>query len=212
MKVESLTPSPLPLRGRGATRDRIAATIAKARAHGVLRPIAPRLRATIAKARARGVLRPIAPRLRATIAKARAHGVLRPIAPRPRSGRGEGVRALGFTLIELMVVMVLIALLLTIAVPRYFSTIDTGKASVQRQNISAIRDAIDKYFGDLGKYPETLQDLVDKKYLRSIPVDPITGKTDWAVIAPTDPNLTGVYDIRSSAKPADAGGTNANGS
>ena len=119
--------------------------------------------------------------------------------------------ARGFTLIELMVVMVLIALLLTIAVPRYFSTIDTGKAAVQRQNISAIRDAIDKYYGDLAKYPETLQDLVDKKYLRSVPVDPITGKTDWAVVAPTDPNLTGVYDIRSSAKPAD-GGTNANGS
>lgn len=117
----------------------------------------------------------------------------------------------GFTLIELMVVMVLIALLLTIAVPRYFSTIDTGKSSVQRQNISAIRDAIDKYYGDVGKYPETLQDLVDKKYLRSIPVDPISGKTDWVVIPPTDPNLTGVYDIRSSVKPPD-GGTNASGS
>jgi len=63
------------------------------------------------------------------------------------------VRALGFTLIELMVVMVLIALLLTIAVPRYFGTIDSGKLSVQRQNISAIRDAIDKYYGDQGKYP-----------------------------------------------------------
>jgi general secretion pathway protein G len=148
-------------------------------------------------------------RLAAAIAEARAHGVLRPIAPRPRSGRGQGVRARGFTLIELMVVMVLIALLLTIAVPRYFSTIDTGKDRVQRQNISAIRDAIDKYYGDLTKYPETLQDLVDKKYLRSIPVDPITGKSDWAVIPPTDPNLTGVYDIRSSAKPAGAsGGTN----
>ncbi len=116
----------------------------------------------------------------------------------------------GFTLIELMVVMVLIALLLTIAVPRYFSTIDTGKASVQRQNISAIRDAIDKYYGDVGKYPETLQDLVDKKYLRSIPVDPITGLTNWVVVPPTDPNLSGVYDIR-SAKAAE-GGPNAPGS
>jgi general secretion pathway protein G len=124
----------------------------------------------------------------------------------------KGPNAGGFTLIELMVVMVLIALLLTIAVPRYFSTIDTGKASVQRQNISAIRDAIDKYYGDVLKYPETLQDLVDKKYLRSIPTDPITGKADWTVIPPTDPNLTGVYDIRSAAKPADSGGTNASGS
>ncbi|HEY4038730.1 MAG TPA: type II secretion system protein [Burkholderiaceae bacterium] len=126
---------------------------------------------------------------------------------------GAGRSAGGFTLIELMVVMVLIALLLTIAVPRYFSTIDIGKDRVQRQNMSVIRDAIDKYFGDLAKYPETLQDLVDKKYLRSIPVDPITGKSDWTVVAPTDPNLTGVFDIRSNApKPADAGGTNANGS
>ena len=116
----------------------------------------------------------------------------------------------GFTLIELMVVMVLIALLLTLAVPRYFGTIDTGKQSVQRQNISVIRDAIDKYYGDLGKYPETLQDLVDKKYLRSVPVDPITGKSDWVTVPPTDPNLTGVYDIRSAKAPD--GGTNANGS
>ena len=129
-------------------------------------------------------------------------------APPPLSG-SDGR---GFTLIELMVVMVLIALLLTIAVPRYFSTIDTGKASVQRQNISAIRDAIDKYYGDLAKYPETLQDLVDKKYLRSVPTDPITGKTDWTVIAPTDPNLTGVYDIRSNAKQPTDGTTNASGS
>jgi general secretion pathway protein G len=116
----------------------------------------------------------------------------------------------GFTLIELMVVMVLIALLLTIAVPRYFGTIDSGKLSVQRQNISAIRDAIDKYYGDLGKYPEVLQDLVDKKYLRSVPVDPITNLPNWVVIPPTDPNLTGVYDIRSAKAPD--GGTNASGS
>jgi general secretion pathway protein G len=159
--------------------------------------------------RGRGAIGRSMPRARAS---AMAVAMRSRVAPRPRSGRGEGVRALGFTLIELMVVMVLIALLLTIAVPRYFSTIDTGKASVQRQNISAIRDAIDKYYGDLGKYPETLQDLVDKKYLRSVPVDPITGKTDWTVVAPTDPNLTGVYDIRSAAKPPDSGGTNANGS
>src|SRR5467141_970861 len=127
-------------------------------------------------------------------------GEMRSLRFKPSTSAG------GFTLIDRMVV-----LLLTIAVPRYFSTIDTGKASVQRQNISAIRDAIDKYYGDVGKYPETLQDLVDKKYLRSVPVDPITGLPNWVVIAPTDPNLTGVYDIRSSVKPPD-GGTNASGS
>jgi general secretion pathway protein G len=119
-------------------------------------------------------------------------------------------RSLGFTLIELMVVMVLIALLLTLAVPRYFGTIDTGKQSVQRQNISSIRDAIDKYYGDLGKYPESLQDLVDKKYLRSVPVDPLTNKPDWVSIPPTDPNLTGIYDIHSAKAPPD-GGSNGTG-
>jgi len=128
----------------------------------------------------------------------------------PSHLRSSGVRALGFTLIELMVVMVLIALLLTIAVPRYFGTIDSGKLSVQRQNISAIRDAIDKYYGDLGKYPDTLQDLVDKKYLRSVPTDPITGLPNWVAVPPTNPDLSGVYDIRSAKAPD--GGANATGS
>jgi general secretion pathway protein G len=107
----------------------------------------------------------------------------------------------GFTLVELMVVMVLIAILLTIAVPRYFGTVDNGKASVQRQNIAAIRDAIDKYYGDQGKYPDTLQDLVDKHYLREVPVDPLTDQRDWVTVAPADTALTGVYDIQST-KPA----------
>ena len=110
-------------------------------------------------------------------------------------------RAAGFTLVELMVVMVLIAILLTIAVPRYFGTVDNGKNSVQRQNIAAIRDAIDKYYGDQGKYPATLDDLVDKHYLREIPVDPLTDHRDWVVVPPTDTNLSGVYDVQ-SAKPA----------
>ena len=116
----------------------------------------------------------------------------------------------GFTLVELMVVMVLIAILLTIAVPRYFGTVDNGKNSVQRQNISAIRDAIDKYYGDQGKYPATLDDLVDKHYLREIPVDPLTDHRDWLVVAPTDTNLSGVYDVQSTKPAPDASGkTNA---
>jgi general secretion pathway protein G len=114
---------------------------------------------------------------------------------------GHARRPAGFTLIELMVVMVLIAILLTIAVPRYFGTVDNGKNSVQRQNIAAIRDAIDKFYGDQGKYPQTLDELVDKRYLREIPVDPLTDHRDWVVVAPTDASLTGVYDVQ-SAKPA----------
>ncbi|MDH5331637.1 MAG: type II secretion system GspH family protein, partial [Aquincola sp.] len=75
----------------------------------------------------------------------------------------------GFTLIEMLVVMTLIALLLTLAVPRYFSTIDNGRLNVQQQNVASLRDAIDKYFGDQGKYPDSLDDLVAKRYLRQVP-------------------------------------------
>jgi len=120
--------------------------------------------------------------------------------PRDPAPRRQGA---GFTLVELMVVMVLIAILLTIAVPRYFGTVDRGKASVQRQNIAVVRDAIDKYYGDLGKYPEALQDLVDKHYLREVPVDPLTEKRDWVAVPPVDTTLTGIYDIQSALKPAE---------
>lgn len=105
--------------------------------------------------------------------------------------------ARGFTLIELTIVLALVALLLTIAVPRYFHAVDNGKTAVQRQNLATMRDAIDKYYGDLGKYPDDLDDLVKKKYLRSIPVDPLTEKPNWTVVPPDDPTLGRVFDVLS---------------
>ena len=111
----------------------------------------------------------------------------------------------GFTLIELTIVLALIALLLTIAVPRYFHSVENGKLNVQRQNLAAIRDALDKFHGDQGKYPDELQDLVTKKYLRSIPVDPVTQLPNWTVIPPEDDTQGRVYDVRSAAQPAGAG-------
>lgn len=107
----------------------------------------------------------------------------------------------GFTLIELTIVLALVALLLTIAVPRYFRTVENGRLSVQRQNLAAIRDAIDKYHGDQGRYPDELGDLVKKRYLRAIPVDPLTDQPDWAVIAPEDTDQGRVYDVRSATRP-----------
>ena len=110
----------------------------------------------------------------------------------------------GFTLIELVIVMATIALLLTLAIPRYFNTIDKGKISVQRQNIATIRDAIDKFHGDQGRFPETLDELVSERYLRAVPVDPFTTAPDWITVAPEDPTLGGVYDVRSGwRKPAE---------
>lgn len=110
------------------------------------------------------------------------------------------MRGRGFTLIELTVVLALIALLLTIAGPRYFHTLDNGRLSVQRQNIAALRDAIDKFHGDQGRYPDTLDELVQKRYLRAIPVDPVTERSDWTVVPPQDSLAGGVYDVRSAAK------------
>lgn len=107
---------------------------------------------------------------------------------------------LGFTLIEMVIVMAVIGLLLTLAVPRYFRALDSGKVKVQQQNIATMRDALDKFFGDQGRYPESLDELVVKRYLRSIPVDPITESPNWIAIAPADPAMSGVYDVGSAAK------------
>lgn len=109
-------------------------------------------------------------------------------------------RRRGFTLIELLVVMVIIAMLLTLAAPRYFSSIDNSKEAVLRENLETTRRALDKYYGDNGKYPDTLDQLVSKKYLRSLPMDPFTGSaTTWVIVPPQDPDQGGVYDIRSGS-------------
>lgn len=92
--------------------------------------------------------------------------------------------------------MTLIALLLTLAVPRYFTALDNGRARVQLQNLATLRDAIDKFYADQGRYPNALDELVAKKYLRQIPLDPVTEVANWVVIVPTDPTLGNVYDVQ----------------
>jgi len=107
----------------------------------------------------------------------------------------------GFTLIELLVVMAIIAVLLTLAVPRYFGSLDRSKEAVLREDLFQLRDAIGKYYGDKGKYPESLEALATEKYLRRVPVDPITeSATTWIVVAPEDPQKGGVYDVKSGAQ------------
>ncbi len=106
----------------------------------------------------------------------------------------------GFTLIELLVVMSILALLLTLAVPRYFKSVDKSKEAVLRQDLASMRDALDKFFNDNGKYPDSLEDLVTKKYLRKIPPDPITdSSSSWVVVPPENSEKGGVYDIKSGA-------------
>jgi len=106
----------------------------------------------------------------------------------------------GFTLIELLVVLAIIALLLTIAVPRYYGSLDKSKEAVLKENLFQLRDAIGKYQADKGKYPESLESLAADKYLRKVPLDPITeSSTSWVVVPPTDPLKSGVYDVKSGA-------------
>jgi general secretion pathway protein G len=107
----------------------------------------------------------------------------------------------GFTLIELLVVMAIIAVLLTLAVPRYFGSMDRSKEAVLKEDLFQLRDAIGKYYGDKGKYPESLEALATEKYLRKVPVDPITeSASTWVVVAPEDPQKGAVYDVKSGAQ------------
>jgi len=110
-------------------------------------------------------------------------------------------RRRGFTLVELLVVMAIIATLLTIAVPRYFRSLQRSREAVLKQDLATIREQIDKFYGDTGKYPQTLAVLVEKKYLRSVPVDPIAKTADkWIILNSDDPDDNGVKDVKSGAE------------
>jgi len=119
----------------------------------------------------------------------------------PKSGTDPDLHGKGgFTLIELLVVMAVVALLLTLALPRYFQSIDVAKETVLIENLRVARDAIDKFYGDTGRYPESLEELVEKKYLRSIPYDPLLeGSDHWTIVPPPAETKGSVYDLRSSA-------------
>lgn len=110
------------------------------------------------------------------------------------------MRAKGFTMIELLVALAIVAMILTLAVPRYFGNVDRTKESVLREDLYVLRDAIDKYYSDKSVYPNTLDDLVTEKYLRAIPVDPYTQSSrSWVVVPAADAALGIVSDVRSAA-------------
>jgi general secretion pathway protein G len=117
-------------------------------------------------------------------------------------------RRSGFTLIELLVVLAIVATLLTIAAPRYFGSLDRSKEAVLRENLYQMRDTIGKYQADKGRYPESLEALVAERYLRKIPLDPITETAaSWIVVAPEDPQKGGVFDVKSGAQGKGSDGT-----
>jgi general secretion pathway protein G len=113
----------------------------------------------------------------------------------------SGEQSRGFTLIELLVVMAIIGTLLSIAVPRYFHSLERARETVLRQDLSILREAIDKYNSDLNKYPENLADLVEHHYIRSLPLDPFTKAADsWTTVPSEDPDNTGIKDVHSGSE------------
>ncbi len=118
----------------------------------------------------------------------------------PRATRGSG-----FTLVELLVVMAILATLLSIAAPRYFGAVERAKENALRQSLAVMRDGIDKYYGDNGRYPDDLEDLVKRRYLRVLPVDPFTDSAESWIFVPPPPGSDGkplpgrLYDVRSGA-------------
>jgi len=106
----------------------------------------------------------------------------------------------GFTLIELLVVMAVVALLLSIAAPRYFNHLDRSRENALKESLFVMRDAIDKYAADKGEFPDSLEDLVDSNYLRAIPEDPITERRDtWITLPPRSGEPDGIGDVVSGA-------------
>jgi general secretion pathway protein G len=99
-----------------------------------------------------------------------------------------------------MVVMAMVALLLSIALPRYFSGLERAKETVLKQDLQTMRAAIDDYYADKGKYPYSLETLVEHKYLRFIPIDPLTEQSDTWLEVPVPDNRAGIYDIQSGAE------------
>ncbi|HSV70555.1 MAG TPA: type II secretion system protein [Methylibium sp.] len=110
-------------------------------------------------------------------------------------------RRRGFTLVELLVVMAIVATLLTLAWPRYQRSVERSREAVLRQDLRTMRDAIDKFLADHGRYPATLEELAARRYLRQVPPDPVTDSpATWVVVPPPDGELPpGVYDVRSGA-------------
>ncbi|MDT4871132.1 hypothetical protein FQZ97_1062490 [compost metagenome] len=97
-------------------------------------------------------------------------------------------------------VLAIVSTLLLLVAPRYFQRVDTAQEAVLRENLRTLRQVLDNFQGDHGRFPETLQELVDKRYLRALPEDPLTGSAEtWTLLPPPNGLEGAVYDLRSGA-------------
>ncbi len=117
----------------------------------------------------------------------------------------------GFTLIELVVVISIMSILAAIALPNFKVAVIQAKEAVLKEDLFRLRDLIDQYYADKGKYPESLETLATDGYLRQIPKDPFTGAADWETVeAEADPDSTeapGIYDVKSASQATSLAGT-----
>lgn len=113
----------------------------------------------------------------------------------------------GFTLVELLVVMAVVALLLSMVTPRYFASVDRAREAVLKETLATVREAIDKYHADTGAYPASLDELVRRRYLRRTPVDPVTESVATWIVVPAPGGAGGLFDMRSGAAGSAADGT-----
>jgi len=134
-------------------------------------------------------------------------GKVSPYSSRSRSHTGP---ACGFTLIEILIVITIIGILATLAQPSYNRAVTSAKEASLKENLFILRDRLDQFYADNGKYPASLNDLVDKPYLRRIPKDPITGSADtWTLVPSTDEQgqQSGIFDVKSGSDKTALDGT-----
>jgi general secretion pathway protein G len=121
------------------------------------------------------------------------------------------LRSRGFTLIELLVVLAIVATLLSIVAPRYVHQADRAKEAVLKENLSVLRRALDQYYSDTGAYPEKLSTLTERQYLRALPLDPVTNRSDsWTPVPGTDEEDKTIVDVKSGAASKALDGTEYN--
>ena len=126
-------------------------------------------------------------------------------------GRRQEAAFRGFTLLELMIVITIIIILASIALPQYQKTIAQAREAVLREDLFKMRSMIDQYAADKGKLPQSLDELVSSGYMREIPVDPFTDQKDWTITTGDDPNSSGgeqgMTDIHSASAEVSSSGT-----
>ena len=118
------------------------------------------------------------------------------LATRP----GGPGRQRAFTLIEMLVVLAILALLVSIALPRFQGSLDKSRDVALAENLKVLRTTIDQFYADKGRYPDSLDELVEKSYLRAVPIDPITeSNRSWVLLPSRDTDKKGIADVKSGA-------------